>query len=107
MAILPLVFRPWAVSQPVDRPVRGLPIRTLRPLKPLSVRRRPRRAMRWHLNANGRLTCAWHVVSDTVPACSDEEEIKTSSWQNPLVPGSPPPESGLGAELSTCVRSMP
>jgi hypothetical protein len=41
MTILPLVFRPWAVSQPVDRPVRGLPIRRLHPLKPLSVRRHP------------------------------------------------------------------
>jgi hypothetical protein len=81
MTILVHAFRSWAAAQPVHRPERTFSACTPRALKPLSAPRYPRLEMRWHLDANGRLTCTWQLVSDTAPARSDDKEAKPPPWR--------------------------
>jgi hypothetical protein len=80
------------VAAPPQRvPARVVPIRAPRALKPVSSPQRPRLEMRWHLNANGRLTCSWHLVFDTVRACADQADAKPPSWPTQLTRALPLP----------------
>jgi hypothetical protein len=83
MAIL-LPFRSRAAAPPARVPARVVAIRAPRALKPVSSPHRPRLEMRWHLDANGRLTCTWHLVSDTARACADQADAKPPSWPTQL-----------------------
>jgi hypothetical protein len=76
--LVPSRFRAAAPAR--RAPARIVPIRTPRVLKPVPSPRRPRLEMRWHLDANGRLTCTWHLVSDAGRACADQADTKPPSW---------------------------
>src|SRR5262245_26747892 len=90
MTILSLAFRSRAdrpiglfMKRPTDAPARELAVRSQGSHKLVSAPRRPCLEMRWRLDPNGRLTCAWHVISAVVPACSDDEETIPPSCRPP------------------------
>jgi hypothetical protein len=108
MTILFVAFRSRAAGQlvdrlvdrlmnrPMDMPARAFAVRSQATHRALSAPRRPRLEMRWRLDANGRLTCAWHLVSAAVPVRSDDEETKPPSCRPPslrslLLPVRPAP----------------
>src|SRR5262245_6468039 len=97
MTILSLAFRSWAdrpigvfMKRPEDAPARELAVRSQGSHKTVSAPRPLRPEMRWRLDANGRLTCSWHVISAVEPACSDDEETmppscRPPSWRRPFL----------------------